>query len=247
MIYNKTNWQPGDIIAEQKLNNIENGLEHFFGKINTIELASFSFTPQAPSAEGVNYYEYSFESENVINQTCITVIFDNVEYTCYAYVPSGLDIGHCYGARRSSGSSNYDFTQYPFAIYSPNDPSIITSDASEHTITILAKETVIEPVTTIYLIKSQYKVNGDYYKINTSFNNILNAIEKNMIPAVVSMAMPNSTDINYSFLNKISLNSSLFPGAQEVVFGDISYYSSSPEDIMVDANGFNLNPGGEFN
>lgn len=126
MAYTPINWQTGDTITAEKLNRCDNG----WG-VESTQLFSETVTTADDGGFNVGTLTYS----DFIDSDTLAVTFDGTDYTCSNLESS--DVPHAsYGAPWSSALGGYDFTEYPFNLYSadggPNE--IVTETAGTHTI-----------------------------------------------------------------------------------------------------------------
>ena len=126
MAYTPINWQTGDTITADKLNRCDNGWGY-----ESTQLFSETVTTADDGGFNVGTLAYS----DFIDSDTLAVTFDGTDYTCSNLESSGVPYAS-YGAPWSSTLGGYDFTEYPFNLYSadggPNE--IATETAGTHTI-----------------------------------------------------------------------------------------------------------------
>lgn len=109
MAYIATNWQTGDTITAEKLNNAENGIVNSEWKTeSSTQLFSESVTTTAGGEGNMGMLAYSDQ----ITADILVVTFDGTEYICNKIVMNGFIY---YGGM---GDNGLDFSEYPFLIAS---------------------------------------------------------------------------------------------------------------------------------
>ena len=125
MAYTPINWQTGDVITAEKLNKMDNG----WGVQRT---QLFSETVTTTLDEG--YYYSTLTYSQLIDADSIIVIYDGTEYECQP-----INTGE-YGAPWSDELNSYDYSTYPFNLYTESnlEANLATETAGEHTIAVVA-------------------------------------------------------------------------------------------------------------
>lgn len=147
MAYDKHTWTCDEPITVERLNHIEDGIaaggdcDCGFECEETVTL----LTEESVTTElddGVAYGDLSYSQ--LIDADAIKVTFNGTEYECER---TDVDGGNDYGAPFDPGTNTYDWSEYPFHIWSGGDDGVITSIATQtagtHTIKIEAEETII--------------------------------------------------------------------------------------------------------
>lgn len=128
MSYTPVNWQTGETIIAEKLNKMDNGWN-----IGNEQL--FSETVTTTASNGMN--QATFNYNEPLEYNTITVIFNNIEYTCSRKYMNGINY---YGGFSESGP---DFSEYPFVISSVNNQGsflndIFTSNEGTFNVSVMA-------------------------------------------------------------------------------------------------------------
>lgn len=138
-MYEKQTWKTGDVITEEKLNHMEEGIASgggLYTATNTVRLVKQSFAGNNES----NYYEAELDG-NAFFDDVVKVIFDGKEYICEAKEGPG----YCYyGGSYNDETDQYDFSEYPFVLETYDSPIIYVADGNQHTVEVLAKEGTVD-------------------------------------------------------------------------------------------------------
>lgn len=127
MTYTPINWQTGDTITAEKLNRCDNGWS-----VESTQLLSETVTTVSQDGFYVGTLTYS----GFIDSDTIIVTFDGTDYTCSRMSPSGAPFAD-YGASWNDDLGEYDFSEFPFCLFSEEVGSNITTQvAGEHTIAV---------------------------------------------------------------------------------------------------------------
>lgn len=141
MAYEKQNWECGEMITADKLNHMEDGIAAggdcdcgFECETTTTLLTNETVT--TVQQEGFADGEISYS--DLINAEVIKVTFNGTEYECPA-TRYGDNYG--YGASWDDNLEAYDWSEYPFNIFSSNGANnLITQTAGTYTVKIEAIE-----------------------------------------------------------------------------------------------------------
>lgn len=121
MAYTPVNWQTGDTITAERLNRMDRGWDY-----ESTQLFSETVTT---ADSGSGNYSAQLSYSQLIDADTITVTYDGTEYTCTPF-ESGA-----YGAPWSNELNAYDFSEFPFSLYtSVGYADIATQTAGEHTV-----------------------------------------------------------------------------------------------------------------
>lgn len=130
MAYEPINWQTGDTITAEKLNKMDNGWSV------TTERTTL-FDGEVTTVHDGGYNEGTFTPDSPITADSITVTFNGTEYGCQNI---GTDEYPEYGAPYSGTA--YNFSEFPFNIYSGRNMTITTETAGTYTLKI--ERTVVD-------------------------------------------------------------------------------------------------------
>ena len=140
MAYEKQTWATGEVITQEKLNHMEDGIANAGGDAGyecsetVTELFSETITTSGIQNQA------SFSYSEIITADELIVTYDGVEYTCSRIT---LVEGSVYGYGGVTPSS-MDYSQYPFAIIAQsNGNSINCETAGEHTVKVEAASTAV--------------------------------------------------------------------------------------------------------
>lgn len=117
MSYTPIGWQTGDTITAEKLNQMDNG----WGT-GTTQLFSETVTTEAGIEQQLTY------SQLITNDT-ITVEFGGTEYVCTNLAAGSISEGE-FGAPYSTELGGYDFSEYPFNLYSEFGTNYLITESS---------------------------------------------------------------------------------------------------------------------
>lgn len=177
MAYTPINWQTGDTITAEKMNKMDNGWE-----VGETQLFSETVTTTAVSYGNVAQLSYS----SLITDDVIIVSFDGTKYTCNNIGTSG---DHEYGAPWSDGLNRYDFSEFPFNLYSSSDGNMMatqtagtfnvsasvqsteTSESFNSAVAFAQEFPVVSGVTTFQEAVDAFKSGKHVYVTNDSQNN----------------------------------------------------------------------------
>lgn len=127
MAYEKQTWTTGEVITQEKLNHMEQGIEDGVNGYECTETVTELFEETVETGEGSPaHLTYS----TPITTTSLRVTFDSTVYTC-----PRIDMGG-YVFYGGFGPNGPDFSEFPFAIQSPSDGNnlIFTKEVGEHAI-----------------------------------------------------------------------------------------------------------------
>lgn len=121
MTYTPINWQTGDTITAEKLNNMESGISAGENgwEVTTNTLFSESITTAGSSPAPVANLAYT----TLISADPLTVTFDGTDYTLPPV--TGMGGSYAYG---DVGGSGPDFTNYPFCIISTGAANMVYTE-----------------------------------------------------------------------------------------------------------------------
>ena len=132
MAYEKQTWTTGEVITQEKLNHMEQGIEDGVNGYECIETSEELFEETVETGEGSPaHLTYS----TPITATSLKVTFDGTVYTCPRIDMAGyVFYGGCNGGP--------DYSEFPFMIQSSNDGNnfIFTKEAGEHTVKAVATD-----------------------------------------------------------------------------------------------------------
>ncbi len=219
MAYTPTNWQTGDIITAQKLNNMENGITST--QIYT-ESEVVRFSNNVTTEENNGMYSSNINCDLSDFPEQIKVTFNDVEYTC-----ERISAGPVF-AYGGLGSNGPDFSEYPFiAIASDNNTEVYTETVGTHQIEIAAITKVInEDFTDIInskIMVIDFASNGSIPI--PEVENVIAAAEKGAFITYRKILYDNNDIVNYSY----SYNVVVFPSSGSVGFsiGSTDYTHNS--------------------
>ena len=133
MAYEKHTWIDGEVITEDKLNHIEDGIANAGGfectETRTL-LTEESVTTDQPS--NISYAMRQLSYSNAIDSDIINVTFDGTQYTLE--INQYGNFGWIYGDE-TQGSP--DFSRYPFMLYCTDELTYVcTEQAGNYTVKI---------------------------------------------------------------------------------------------------------------
>lgn len=131
MAYDKYTWQTGEVITQEKLNHMEQGIEDGVNGYECTETTEVLFDETISSSGSDPVYMAVLAYSLPIMADTLIITFDGVEYTCPRQSSaSGMSV---YGAPASLPA---DYSQFPFTLSSANGTQnfIYTQTAGEHTI-----------------------------------------------------------------------------------------------------------------
>lgn len=124
MSYTPINWQTGDTITAEKMNKMDNG----WG-VESTQLFSESVTtevdPEQPDSPPIASLLYT----QFINSEQIIVSFDGTNYVCNS-ISDDPSVSVEYGAHWSVELQSYDFSEYPFSLYSEEGGNYFTTETA---------------------------------------------------------------------------------------------------------------------
>lgn len=126
MAYEKQTWTTGEVITQEKLNHMEDGIEDGVNGYECTETSEELFEETVKTGGGSPaHLTYS----TPITATYLRVTFDGTVYTC----PRIDIVGYVY---YGGYNGRPDYSEFPFAIQSSNDGNnfIFTNEAGEHTV-----------------------------------------------------------------------------------------------------------------
>ena len=192
MILMSYNWQNGELITAEKLNQTGDAGFECTESRNT--LTDETVTTVKPSGFPLDFGDGELSYTSLIDAESIIVTFDGTEYSCTRR--GDIDLGYEYGAQNEPPSP--DWTNYPFSILSVSGSnSIITQVAGTHTIkieTITSSaittecfEKAVKKVLDMNTTPFKYVVNGSYDNnddtvvvIDKTFDEIISAYNDGM-------------------------------------------------------------------
>jgi len=128
-MYEKQTWNTGDVITEEKLNHIEDGVSTG-GGIYSVENVTY-FDGEVTTADGGGFNDGTFTTTKQLPESDLKVIFNGKEYLL-PYHDDGMMV--FYGEGGDDGPS---FENYPLNIsLDINGYSLFTSEAGTHSLTI---------------------------------------------------------------------------------------------------------------
>ena len=151
MAYDKHTWTCDEPITVERLNHIEDGIANAGGDCGFecedgwVTLTEETVTTELDGDEAGGYLSYS----QLIDAESIKVTFNGTVYECEKFVDTYG--GSNYGAPYDDSTHNYDWSEYPFSIWSGDDPnddegaftSIVTQTAGTYSIKIEAVNMVV--------------------------------------------------------------------------------------------------------
>ena len=139
MAYTPINWQTGDTITAEKLNKCDNGW--------SVETASTTLCEESVTTadDGYGVYSGTLVYSTAITASRLTITFNGTEYICTGRYDSEY-ASWAYGAPWSNDLNNYDFSTYPFNVYSESGygTMLATESAGTYTIKITDSSQSIE-------------------------------------------------------------------------------------------------------
>ena len=162
MAYNKRTWATGNVVGAVDLNRMEGGIEENHPGYEYREEIVTLWEGSVTTEDDNGYYYASIPYTKQITADKLRVTFDGVVYECNKKVDAEAG-GNVYGAN-GNVDDGFDFSYYPFTIFSGIDPSgsvyseLDTETEGTHTLKIEADNST---VTTTECFQKAVKSVGD--------------------------------------------------------------------------------------
>lgn len=164
MAYTPINWQTGDTITADKLNNMESGISAGENGWEVTSSTTQLFSESVTTSERNGLSDANLVYSTAITADPLTVTMDGTDYSCSAYRDE--DNMGPYNYYGGFGAGGPDFTNYPFFLVAGDDGTNVFVTTADGTYTVAAGTSSTTVTTTNnFDTAAQAAVGGAFYPL----------------------------------------------------------------------------------